>query len=442
MARKPAAVIPELAFSANWVDAPADGPAPEFDATYCQLQIRAHDRVVTRYRTDDGQSGEAVLVPAYPTAEWVVTNWWALFYEPEKGENGSAAFSEVGYRFRHWLGAARDGFALPDLWITPRGDNVQIDSFATYLKTSRVSFTQSAELHLSVADAKDQAATFIRQVIARLQAKQIQNTALQEIWKHIENTDPESEQYCKLVGMLGLSPYDHLGDVEVALDALTGVLPMGIIEDLCAAATPDEFPALSNFVANAFSVLRESGQDIDMQYLPDQPAYRTGAPWKWGKAVADDLRKTFGALPSDAGGSAKVFSSLGIDPDRIAAFQDTVQTESIDGAIELHDKKARMAILHRKDRGSRRFAAGRALFMAWGATPHKNARLLTHAKTREQQASRAFAAELIAPIEFLRKALGRGPVSGNRIANIAATLEAPEQVVRYQAINHGIALVV
>jgi hypothetical protein len=87
----------------------------------------------------------------------------------------------------------------------------------------------------------------------------------------------------------------------------------------------------------------------------------------------------------------------------------------------------------------RRFAAARAAFVAWMA-PDKSSRLITRARTRDQQASRAFAGEMLAPIGYIRKRVGGGhlPVSSYRIEEIADELNISPLVVQYQARNNRI----
>ncbi|MGK3946091.1 hypothetical protein ABK046_48050, partial [Streptomyces caeruleatus] len=52
------------------------------------------------------------------------------------------------------------------------------------------------------------------------------------------------------------------------------------------------------------------------------------------------------------------------------------------------------------------FSAARAAFLAWTGS-ETSSRLVTTARTRQQRASRAFAAELLAPAAFLKKRLGK-----------------------------------
>ena len=82
---------------------------------------------------------------------------------------------------------------------------------------------------------------------------------------------------------------------------------------------------------------------------------------------------------------------------------------------------------------------GPVVRLGWGAGAQE-ARLMTGARTPEQQASRAFAAEILAPIDYIRNAAGRGPISRGRIKSIADDLSVDPRVVQHQAENHKMAL--
>jgi hypothetical protein len=83
----------------------------------------------------------------------------------------------------------------------------------------------------------------------------------------------------------------------------------------------------------------------------------------------------------------------------------------------------------------RRFTAARATFLGW-IEGDKAKRFVTGARTRSQQASRAFAAELLAPISYIQSRTGGRTISTYRIDEIADDLHVSPAVVRYQAQNN------
>jgi hypothetical protein len=108
----------------------------------------------------------------------------------------------------------------------------------------------------------------------------------------------------------------------------------------------------------------------------------------------------------------------------------------ISGAVEREDDNMRVALAG-SNRAHRKFAAGRAAFLTW-SQGENSSRLVTTARTRDQQASRAFAAELLAPAKFLKKRLGeRSEVSPFTLDRISEEMGIASTVVHYQAKNHG-----
>jgi hypothetical protein len=82
----------------------------------------------------------------------------------------------------------------------------------------------------------------------------------------------------------------------------------------------------------------------------------------------------------------------------------------------------------------------RSYYLAW-ASAGSGYPLVTTATTYRQQASRAFAAEMICPAEYLSAEVrDEAGLTTDQIADIAEKFDCPFNVVRHQAENHGIAL--
>jgi hypothetical protein len=66
---------------------------------------------------------------------------------------------------------------------------------------------------------------------------------------------------------------------------------------------------------------------------------------------------------------------------------------------------------------------------------------LTSAVTRDQQASRAFAAELTAPFAFLRAKAKHSKLKQDQVIDLSAELDIGSDVVSKQALNNGLQVV-
>jgi hypothetical protein len=138
-------------------------------------------------------------------------------------------------------------------------------------------------------------------------------------------------------------------------------------------------------------------------------------------------------------GSATFFEKIGFnkEPEAVAKIaQETMSSTPIMGAVKRDDGEMKLSLAY-GDGPSKKFAAARASFLAWSPSA-SDSRLVTTARTRDQRASRAFAAEILAPANYLKKRLGkRSDVSPFELDQIAEEIGVASTVVRFQAQNNG-----
>jgi hypothetical protein len=95
---------------------------------------------------------------------------------------------------------------------------------------------------------------------------------------------------------------------------------------------------------------------------------------------------------------------------------------------------------HCRRKPSRRFATARAAFFFWTSGSDER-RLIMSAATRDQQASRAFAAELLVPQAYVREQSVGGKLKWDKVQEIAEQAIAAPEVIKFQAQNIGLQLV-
>ena len=98
-------------------------------------------------------------------------------------------------------------------------------------------------------------------------------------------------------------------------------------------------------------------------------------------------------------------------------------------------------VLAPKGESGKRFLMARALGDHLGRTEPGPA-LLSVLATDRQARSRAFAAELLAPSESLRRRLRGGPAEPEQVDELALEYGVATEVIRRQIENHGLATVV
>lgn len=444
MAKRPAITEPNFAIELSWQAQVASGLDRALDATVGRLRINVADQIATRFESDRGDSGDSVELPVYYLANWVATNWWALLYEPKKFEDPKKTEdydrdAERDYLTRHWIGTARNGFALPDLSIVPAGDRIEIVGRPAYLRFSRITFLEEIFSSFETAEVRNALSKFVDQVITRLNESGVKDTTLHTAWSSVCQTTAEAEEFCKLIGALGLSPYDENPEIEAILDQLSKNLPRTMLHDLCQASDAARFSKMAGLAQAAFEAAAKS-QEVSLEALSeiDFPADSSPAAFRWGLEAVKRVREHFGIGARDPMGGDAFFEYLKIDPVAQPAINDG-NNYSVSAAVERQDAQMKMALLEQAE-AQRRFAAARAAFLGW-ASNSRTSRFVTAARTRDQQASRAFAAELLAPIAYIRSKAQNRLLSNFGIEKTARELGVSAAVVAYQARNNRLQLV-
>jgi hypothetical protein len=148
--------------------------------------------------------------------------------------------------------------------------------------------------------------------------------------------------------------------------------------------------------------------------------------------AAKQLRRRFRIDETDPSGASRVFEWLRLETDRSGSH--LANEMNLTGAVSRDGEEAHVALLQPAVT-QRRFAAARAVFSAWAAEPQEK-RFLTSAV--DQQANRAFAAELTAPYALLRARSKNSKLSQDQVFDLAAELQIGTDVVSKQALNNGL----
>lgn len=429
-------MVDNFEFQVDWAPAPAATGHALLDDTLGRLAIRIGRDIATKHRTDNNNEGEDLLIPTYGLAEWIASNWWPLLFEPPKNEDFQEDFD---FRSRHWLGSARDGFALPDLWFCPAGEKMQIIGTAAQLRFARLSFlVEISETTVETPVVRNALRKFVEKVIARLDDKRKGSTSLHEAWSAVRDTKADAEEYCQLIGALGLSPYDDHPHIDEVLDKLCDRLDRAMVKDLCNAADETTISALAELAVGIAETLDEApeaklGELRAVGLPPDQQPHA----WQWGREAAHQVRRGFHISNADPEGGERFLAAL--DLASVMPIDTQRRADRISGGLRCQEDRMRLAIFDEL-LPQRRFTAARAAFLGW-AHGADGSHLVTSAITRDQQASRAFAAELLAPVGYIRTKATNRVLSDHSIDEIAHSLNAPAGAVRYQAQHAGIHVV-
>jgi hypothetical protein len=411
----------------------------EVDATMCELKIIVADRAVTEYSGEHDVSADHVEVPAYFFAEWLAENWWPLLWEPRKSEE---AGDDSDFLARHSILTAQHGFALPKILIVATGRNIEVSAKPRFVQFADISFRRGGNRSIPRKIVQSELTKFVTDVAGRLSEQKIHGTDLQEEWSLITGTRDDEIEFCKYMGALGLSPYFGNDVIEGVLDRLADTLNSRLIMDLCLASTPEEFERTAGYAELAIAST-DSAPEATLEPLTTvtAPSENFSIPaWRVGVQAATRVRSRLGIKDLDPGGGTQFLDALCVDPTRAAVKSEQPRDEShVVGAVQRNRMTARLALLQRNE-VQRRFAAARAVYSAWTAEHENEGRLLTQAVTRDQQASRAFAAEMMAPVAYLKKHARGSKLHQEQVFEIAGALHISADLVRKQAQNNGLTI--
>ena len=430
-----------LRFEFDWVDAQGVS-GPELSATWASLRIHVGDSAVTRVLDSRAMTvREFVYVPLYPLAEWLVTNWWFLSYEiatPSKE-------SDPDFHRRHALSANRDGYAFPNLEVTPSGARTHLVWTQGRSPWTGVEFLSRGDIWIDSGDFRETCADLVDRVIRRLEALDIGDTFLQAEWNAIRGADEEESDYCKTAAGLGWDPYalDDTGRIWIPLIADN-------LGDLLGEALPAlnaKSPATCFTITNAIERAKHHDLPLEkLRLLRDENRPDTGmepSPWSAGYALARQLRQNLelgdGPIPTMNGLAEAIGEDVALLRKATRPIGCLAETPMVDGVVTRNANENPAFAFRRHAEAGRRFHFCRALAEVW-ISPGSDA-LLTRAYSESQQRNRAFAAEFLAPSSGLRSRVSAGVVDGEDIDGLAVEYGVSSRVVEHQIANHRIARV-
>jgi hypothetical protein len=414
----------------------------ELDLTLGRILMTVGNQTVTEYRSEHWPQSEHLEIPAYYLAEWIAENWWPLLWEPRKNEDLG---DDQDFLDRHCILAAQHGFALPKVLIVPQGQTINVSAKARDVALAGdVRFLHGGAAVLSRQDIESELRKFVQKVVSRLDLH-ISGTALQELWQLVEaSTDPEELTFCRFMGALGVSPYVSNPTLEKVLESVHERFGERLTTDLCLASTPEDFGRAESLAEAAYRAI-ESSPDSDFSPLSNiqPPADNISLPaYRRGENAAERLRQKLQISDTDPRGSDRLFELLRVDPAQktIASAIAAENAPIVVGAVKRDNQTGRIALVQENER-QRRFAAARGIYAAWASERPQESRFLTPSVTRDQQANRAFAAEMMAPIAYIRSRAKFGRIPQDTIFELASDLNISSDVVWKHAQNKGLQVV-
>jgi len=439
-----------ISLFAEWNESPGVKD-PVLAATWARLEINDESPGQSRYfsrliRSSTNGLDRGVYGSLFPLAEWIVENWWFLLYEscrvPEftSGRLLAGDREQLAWVQRHNLLAAREGGALPDLTIYRDGDAIALKLASDPEQDERirpVRFIEDSTLLAEPADVERALHQFVEAVLARLAGNFDDSVErFRTNWKAVCESRQHESVLCGWSASLGLDPYDQgelTDDLIELMQSRLGLLPPELQHDLVDATTGGTLGSDLNWLDQALSrVSANTVANGDVPPPPSSTAHQLG----YHRAAA--FRRQF-SFPK-----APIFDLSKLLHDRCHWPKPREQTMIIDGTTNIsalvgkdQDNQPRVVgppLGHLAER----FRLARSLYFLPDAERPASSRLVTRAYTWEQRASRAFAAEILAPAEALRADVGN-VVSADTIDQLARKFDVSFTLIGHQIRNHHLA---
>jgi len=429
--------VASLTFKIEWE--PAEGVTHAgLAATWARIEIRVGDQCVTTvYDTRTGATRSGVYGSAMLVAEWIVRNFWFLLYEGAPAELRGPA-----WRRRHSLAAGREGTSLPDLAFF-RDERVVV---AEWVATSRpdgrpVRFVESGRAELEPSEARRALAIAVDAVTEQLRTVTHPDVAaLRADWDTIAEMSGEDLAICSRAARLGV---DGLDEAELT-DSLESCL-RGALADLPEPTGNDVLDAqirephsLASAVATVHDLVMNGGvpplragtRDIGLSVSWGPPAYQVG--YIAARKLRDLHSASEGALDLD-----DLFRKLDLRDAQQPHAPLAAHVHQLQAIVGASPAGVPRLFVAPRPHKHARFLQARGLFAIAAGAAKEAPRALTNAGTRLQVASRAFAAELLAPASLLRARMTRGG-DDELLEALADEFGVATAVIDHQIRNHGL----
>ncbi len=437
-----------LSIKCEWIDQPA-AQDPLEQRTWADVRLYVEGRAMTRVwdrRTQEERT--SIFVPVFPLVRWIVHNWWSLLYEtcrweevPNSSEGWVTAERRKWLR-RHCLRAADSGILLPRLCLFSDGQRECLDFLAdppNVYSHMPAEFMESQRFWLPRDAVIEALQGLVRATIERLaDFSSPLVRRLTESWLAIVQADEEEREFCRRAGQLGRDPYlAHEWSPSVL-----EFLESGIGANSSCTLASDFLDALEEKVdpRSVWRSLEQTRMALRVGESPSTVAMTIDdrcSPAVTGYRLAREFREKLGI-----GSSSRVvdvrrtIEVLGCRP-MLDALMPTLSTPKIKAFAGWTDNgDPILAKTSNIGPQNLRFLEARAIFLA-GYQCQNGPRLVSTVHTWSQKASRAFAAELLAPQSEILDRWERGDQSPAQIEGLAREFDVSGKVIEHQLQNAG-----
>lgn len=387
--------------------------APELASTWCSLGLEVGDDTVTLVKdTRNDAIRRELRTSAYPLAVWIAEHWWLLTDHQRASATDPGALRWTA-RFRpswlpwHNLRGAGDGMPWPDLTLVPEGALTRLVWFTCAgLAGQPLTFLTSGNVFVPTTDLRAELAAFVESVLQRLGECGVVETALHQEWRSLAALDEEEREFARACARLGLDPFDVEEPLAGEIENLGDLVRRELFEDFLDCADPRELSASARWVTRASDALQAAEPvnfDLGPQNIDDR------RPWLVGYESARALR-----------------AQLGLQAGARVELEGVVGVRSLDRSTRgLRGLAGRVGagvgvVVPDRNGGELAVRFSQAWALGLVTLGRRRLHLLDPSHRALPRASRAFAAELLAPVDGIAQLLEQSPEPGERAFELIA----------------------
>ena len=398
-----------FAIEHEWLSGTANAAASELQATWARFSLRVDGSpLIVGRDPETGVLRDSLIVPLYPVAEWIAFNWWLLF------ENTRTLVSAaVDPRCMIAIG---DGFLWPNISFIPSGDSMRIEVAPwRSLPNQYLSFEGRTSIWLESAEVRQRFVDVVDSVLQQLNRAGVIGSPLQLEWERLQSLDSEEQMFCRMAANLGLDPFSEGVELERSISEAFSQLPTELIDEFASAVRADTLAESTLWVTDRIEELKSSPPapptliSLDAITTSVHSAkLATSPPWMQGYEAAKRVRQAVGMSPIDPVDSLPVAI---IEPVKTTHLR---ELEAVGRRVGNEGLAIATGRPMRKE--TERFQAARVLALVAQEQQFEGYALSTSGHTPAQRASRAFAAELLAPADGIESYIGFAPTLDDDVA--------------------------
>jgi len=397
------------------------------------------DRFTKTVHRDPGLS-------ALRMARWFAGNWWRLRWEPEA--QNLDRHQNLDWQMSHSLATAGGGYLWPSLVFSSDGETMLIQARASSPTNGEpIRYLKDYIGVIMAADFERATDDFVEATLSHLPDGAEADTDLAELWGIIadERNDPELRDLRKLEALLGYDPDEAPTDLIAGLGEGRSKYGADALQELAAASKNqalDDLEALGENVTSEKPLARVPDCDAIRQRCKKQ-ANPWDAPWQRGAQLAQTVREVWG-LKTDQVQTQALSDLLGFDLSKDMPGELPMRAA---GLRDQAEDRFHVALKRSRRLENRRFALSRLVADHLIAPLGDSLLPATDARTSRQKLQRAFAQELLCPINALKNFLGindrQDSFAANALADddideAAAHFEVSPLVIKTTLVNKGL----